>query len=67
MVKVLAFNPSVLEQSMKPSEVVKSSVYSKGKGKGCDNCYSALLYLRHSHENKLLNWTGGEKLIKIAI
>ena len=25
----------------------------KGKGKGCDNCYSALLYLRHSHENNV--------------
>ena len=39
----------------------------KGKGKGCDNCYYALMYLRHSHENKLLNWTVEERLIKITI
>ena len=43
------------------------SYSQRSKGKGCDNCYSALLYLRHSHENKLLNGTEGERLIKIAI
>ena len=37
------------------------------RGKGWYNCYSAILYLRHSYENKLLNWTGVERLIKIAI